>query len=76
MIISIHIYIYIYICIYKGLEGGKGDAIYHGAKVVAATPQEAEEKQTNTLPETNMETQKRPHKDYCPSKRGLYGFPC
>ena len=29
-----------------------------------------------TLPETNMETQKGPHKDYSPSKRGLYGFPC
>ena len=29
-----------------------------------------------TLPETNMETQKGPHKDYSPSKRVLYGFPC
>ena len=29
-----------------------------------------------TLPETNMETQKRPCKDYSPSKRGLHGFPC
>ena len=29
-----------------------------------------------TLPETNMETQKGPYKDYSPSKRGLYGFPC
>ena len=29
-----------------------------------------------TLPETNMETQKEPFKDYSPSKRGLYGFPC
>ena len=29
-----------------------------------------------TLPETNMETQKGPYKDYRPSKRGLYGFPC
>ena len=29
-----------------------------------------------TLPETNMETQKEPYKDYSPSKRGLYGFPC
>ena len=28
-----------------------------------------------TLPETNMETQKGPYKDYSPSKRGLYGFP-
>ena len=27
------------------------------------------------LPETNMETQKGPYKDYSPSKRGLYGFP-
>ena len=30
----------------------------------------------NTLLETNMETQKGPYKDYSPSKRGLYGFPC
>ena len=30
----------------------------------------------DTLPETNMETQKRHQKDYSPSKRGLYGFPC
>ena len=29
-----------------------------------------------TLPETNMDTQKGPYKDYSPSKRGLYGFPC
>ena len=29
-----------------------------------------------TLPETNMETQKGPYKDYSPFKRGLYGFPC
>ena len=29
-----------------------------------------------TLLETNMETQKRPYKDYSPSKMGLYGFPC
>ena len=29
-----------------------------------------------TLPETNMETQKGPYKDYSPSRRGLYGFPC
>ena len=29
-----------------------------------------------TLLETNMETQKGPYKDYSPSKRGLYGFPC
>ena len=27
-----------------------------------------------TLPETNLETQKGPYKDYSPSKRGLYGF--
>ena len=32
--------------------------------------------QRHTLPETNMETQKGPCKDYSPSKRGLYGFPC
>ena len=32
--------------------------------------------QTMTLPETNMETQKGPCKDYSPSTRGLYGFPC
>ena len=29
-----------------------------------------------TLPETNMETQQGPYKDYSPSKRVLYGFPC
>ena len=29
-----------------------------------------------TLPETNMETQKGPDKDYSPFKGGLYGFPC
>ena len=29
-----------------------------------------------TLPETNMETHKGPCKDYSPSTRGLYGFPC
>ena len=29
-----------------------------------------------TLLETNMETQKGLYKDYSPSKRGLYGFPC
>ena len=29
-----------------------------------------------TLPETNMETQKGPNKDYSPFKGGLYGFPC
>ena len=29
-----------------------------------------------TLLGTNMETQKGPHKDYSPFKRGLYGFPC
>ena len=29
-----------------------------------------------TLPETNMETQKGPNKDYSPSKRVPYGFPC
>ena len=29
-----------------------------------------------TLPETNMETQKGPYKEYSPSKRRLYGFPC
>ena len=29
-----------------------------------------------TLPETNMEAQKGPYKDYSPSKRGLYEFPC
>ena len=32
--------------------------------------------QGSTLPGTNMEIQKRPYKDYSPSKRGLYGFPC
>ena len=30
----------------------------------------------DTLPETNMETQKGPYKDYSPSKRVLYRFPC
>ena len=30
----------------------------------------------STLPETNMETQKGPYKDYSPFKGGLYGFPC
>ena len=29
-----------------------------------------------TLLETNMETQKGLYKDYSPSKRGLYEFPC
>ena len=29
-----------------------------------------------TLPETNMETQKGPYKDYSPFEGGLYGFPC
>ena len=29
-----------------------------------------------TLPETNMETQKESYKDYSPSERGLYRFPC
>ena len=29
-----------------------------------------------TLSEANMETQKGPKKDYSPSKRVLYGFPC
>ena len=29
-----------------------------------------------TLLETNVETQKRPYKDYSPSKMGLHGFPC
>ena len=29
-----------------------------------------------TLPETNMETQKGPDKDYSPSKMGLYGLAC
>ena len=29
-----------------------------------------------TLPETNMETQKGPYKDYSPLKGGLYGCPC
>ena len=29
-----------------------------------------------TLPETNMETQKGPNKDYSPSNKVLYGFPC
>ena len=29
-----------------------------------------------TLPETNMETQKGPYKDYSPSETGLYGSPC
>ena len=29
----------------------------------------------HTLPETNMETQKGPYKDYSPFKGGLYGFP-
>ena len=29
-----------------------------------------------TLPETNMETQKRPYSDYSPFKQGLCGFPC
>ena len=29
-----------------------------------------------TLPETNMETQKGPYKDYSPLKGGPYGFPC
>ena len=28
----------------------------------------------DTLPETNMETQKGPHKDYSPSKKRLYGW--
>ena len=31
---------------------------------------------TPTLPETTMKTQKGPYKEYSPSKRGLYGFPC
>ena len=31
---------------------------------------------TVTLPETNMETQKGPYKDYSPFKGGLHGFPC
>ena len=31
---------------------------------------------SDTLPETNMETQKGPNKDYSPSKRLPYGFPC
>ena len=30
----------------------------------------------HTLPETNMETQNGPYKDYGPFKSGLYGFPC
>ena len=29
-----------------------------------------------TLPETNMETQKGPYKDYVPFKGELSGFPC
>ena len=29
-----------------------------------------------TLPETNMETQKGPCKDYSSFKKGLHGFPC
>ena len=31
---------------------------------------------TLTLLETDMETTKGTYKDYSPSKRGLYGFPC
>ena len=38
--------------------------------------EEPQNEATYTLPETNMETQKGPYKDYSPSKRGLYGFPC
>ena len=33
-------------------------------------------KSGDTLPATNMETQKGPDKDYSPSKRVLHGFPC
>ena len=29
-----------------------------------------------TLPETNMEAQNGPYKDYSPFKGRLYGFPC
>ena len=29
----------------------------------------------STLPETSMETSKRPYKDHSPFKGGLYGFP-
>ena len=29
-----------------------------------------------TLPEINMEIEQKPYKDYSPSKRGVYGFPC
>ena len=29
-----------------------------------------------TLPETNMETQKEPYKEYIPPTKELYGFPC
>ena len=43
------------------VEEGRGHSDLHG---------------TTTLPETNMETQKGPYKDYSPSKGGLYGFPC
>ena len=34
------------------------------------------EAEINTLPETELETQKGHYKDYSPFKGGLYGFPC
>ena len=50
------------ICRYVGVFGGV--QVAEGSSCVVVY----------TLPETNMETQKGPFKDYSPSKMGLYGF--
>ena len=54
----------------------------HYSVVVAAgcwrgmDPKGPSTQKLGTPPETNMETQKSPYKDYSPSKRGLHRFPC
>ena len=70
-------YIFILMCVFThGQKSMSGYERHHGliqelrSRLDTAPPHKV------TLPETNMETPKGPYKDYSPSKRGLYGFPC
>ena len=80
-----HIYMYIYIYIYMCwvISGFASFMPTTKAKVLQDKPLRVLDARTTAeqptefrLPKTNMETKKGPYKDYSPSKRELYGFPC
>ena len=74
MIVSILIFHYPYLYIYIHISGVLIIVLSIVFSIPFFVPSGSEV--GTTLPQTNMETPKRPYKDYSLPKRGLYGFPC